>query len=372
MNLPPETALAEIVERNTVSIDVRAPSEYEPGTVPGAINLPILDDEERAQVGTAYKHEGAEVARQLGYSLVQGEVKTHRVSAWRDCFEQHPEAFVFCWRGGERSAIAQRWLLDTGIEVRRVQGGYKALRQLCLKALDLTNAEASLWWVLAGRTGSGKTELLRELPFAIDLEGLAAHRGSAFGARAEPQPSPATFENHLACELLRHRGQPIVLEDESRTIGRLALPESVHAAMQRSPVVLLDVPFEQRVANIRREYIDEPLFEGREEATLQGQYRAAITRIERRLGGARCREVAAELDRGFITGSHEGWIARLLEWYYDPMYDYQLAKKQARIRFTGDARAVRSYLTERVSDRGRDRVADDDRPRSARSARTGR
>ncbi len=370
MNLPPETALAEIVERRAVSIDVRAPDEHDQGAVPGAINLPILNDEERAQVGTTYKHEGADAARQLGYALVQGEAKRHRVNAWRECLGNHPRAFLFCWRGGERSAIAQRWVSDTGVEVRRVQGGYKALRQLCLKALEITDAEASLWWVLAGRTGSGKTELLRELPFAIDLEGLAAHRGSAFGARAEPQPSPATFENHLACELLRHRGQSIVLEDESRTIGRLALPEAVHAAMQRAPVVLLDIPFEQRVANIRREYVDEPLHEGREQAALQGQYRAAVTRIERRLGGARCRDVVAALDRGFTSGSHEGWITRLLEWYYDPMYDYQLTKKQARIRHTGDTPAVRRFLNEQFSGRGR--AAADDRPHSARSAQTGR
>ncbi len=370
MNLPPESALAEILELGITSVDVRAPGEHEQGTVPGAINLPILDDAERTRVGTTYKTEGADAARRLGHALVQGAVKRERVAAWQVHLERHPGAFLFCWRGGERSAIAQGWLMDAGVEVRRVQGGYKALRRLCLTALEISERDASRWWVVAGRTGSGKTELLRELPFAVDLEGLAAHRGSAFGARPEAQPSPATFENHLACELLRRRGRSIVLEDESRTIGRLAVPEAVHAAMQQCRIVLLDTPFEQRIANIRREYVDEPLRAGRAEAALQGQYQASLSRIQRRLGGARCREVAEALDRGFASGSHEGWIARLLEWYYDPMYDYQLGKKQARIRYTGDMPAVRDFLIEQVS--GRARADAEGTPRSVRSAQTGR
>jgi len=134
-----------------------------------------------------------------------------------------------------------------------------------------------------------------------------------------------------------------VLEDESRTIGRLAIPEAVHRAMKQVPVVLLEADLESRIAAIRREYVDVPLRTMAPEALLR-RFTSALARIRRRLGGTRHAELVQALDRAFATGEHEGWIERLLTWYYDPMYDYQLEQKQARIRFSGPASAVKSFL----------------------------
>ncbi len=327
------------------AIDVRAPAEFAQGAMPGAVNLPILDDDERAAVGTTYKNEGPEAARRLGHELVSGDTKQRRIRAWTSFLDKNPDAYLYCWRGGERSGIAAQWLAARGLAPERVPGGYKALRRTCIEALKVNEAEARGWWVLAGRTGSGKTLLIHRLSNAVDLEGLAAHRGSAFGAQDVAQPTLATFENQLACELMRRRGEAIVLEDESRMIGRIAVPESVHAAMKSAPVVLLETPMEQRVANIRQEYVDERL-QRRTADELHDLYIGAVNRIRNRLGGLRHGEIVSALDSGFANGEHERWITLLLTWYYDPMYDYQLERKQKRIRFTGNAEATLSFLSD--------------------------
>jgi tRNA 2-selenouridine synthase len=217
-----------------------------------------------------------------------------------------------------------------------------------MAALERAVAEDRPWLVLAGRTGSGKTELLRTLPNAIDLEGLARHRGSAFGAWEAEQPVPVTFENSLAVAWLQLRAPTLVLEDESRTIGRIALPEPWHARMQRASVVMLEVPLATRCANIVHEYVELPLAAGVAAETLHARYTAALARIERRLGGLRRQQIQAELDGAFAGGSHTGWVARLLEWYYDPMYDHQLATKHARLVMRGAPAAVLDYLTGRT------------------------
>jgi tRNA 2-selenouridine synthase len=152
-----------------------------------------------------------------------------------------------------------------------------------------------------------------------------------------------TFENALAAEVLRHRNVFALLEDESRTIGRIGIPEQVHRIMQTAPVVQLETEMPARIAAIRAEYVDAALHE-MDEVALHARFRSALARIRRRLGGQRHQEILEELASGFEHGEHERWIERLLTWYYDPMYDYQLEKKQARIRFTGPAAAVKSFL----------------------------
>ena len=187
--------------------------------------------------------------------------------------------------------------------------------------------------------------MVRAVPGHIDLEALANHRGSAFGGFPTPQPPPIAFENALAVALLKLDAQaPVVLEDESRTIGRLALPEPLFAAMQRAPIALLDVPDERRIDNIHREYVlqaDSP----REHLT------ASLARIERRLGGERCREIETLMRQAFAGDDpqqsrrrHREWIRRLLRYYYDPMYDYQLQRKAGRIVARGDVREITAYL----------------------------
>ena len=213
-----------------------------------------------------------------------------------------------------------------------------------LAALEDAVADPKPWLILGGRTGSGKTDLLVTLPHAIDLEGLARHRGSAFGSRETEQPPPVTFENSLAIAWLRHAAAALVLEDESRTIGRLALPAAWHERMQRSPIVLLEVPFATRCANIVREYVTLPLESGIDPVQLHARYSAALLRIERRLGGLRRQQIQAALDQAFRGGDHAHWVTLLLEWYYDPMYDHQLAAKDTRILLRGSWDAVHAYL----------------------------
>jgi len=327
----------------TPFIDVRAPTEFATGAVPGAINLPLLDDGERHEVGITYKQCGGPAAVALGERLVSGAVKRERVESWVFAAAAHRHTWLYCWRGGMRSRIAQSWLADNGYEVPRVAGGFKALRQCCLMVIERAAQEKS-WLILAGRTGSGKTMVIREQPDAIDLEGLANHRGSAFGAQLCGQPPPVSFENSLAVAFLQLPGERLLLEDESRSIGRLVLPAAWHQRMQHAPLVVLERSMAERVRNICQEYVDEPLAAGTPAGALHARYRAALDRIRKRLGGARHREVAESLAMGFERGEHERWIEQLLTWYYDPMYDYQLEQKQRRVIARGDADEVREFL----------------------------
>ena len=336
---------AALLRAATPFIDVRSPGEFARGAVPGAVNLPLLTDEERTAVGIRYKAEGQSAAVALGHTLVAGAAKRERIEAWRDVALRHRDAVLYCARGGLRSAIAQAWLADAGVVLPRVERGFKALRQTCLATLE--QARHRRFLLVGGRTGTGKTRLLRHMRRRIDLEDLANHRGSAFGSFPTPQPAPVAFENALATALLALPGEaPIVLEDEGRTIGRLALPEPVFDAMARAPIVVLEVADAERVENILREYVlsaDRP----------QQRLPAALARIKRRLGGSRHRAIAAQMAAAFDAGdparhpeAHRAWIRALLADYYDPMYDHQIAAKAERIVLRGDAEAVAAYVAE--------------------------
>lgn len=332
---------AEILARARPLIDVRAPSEYARGAVPEAVNLPILNDDERAAVGTTYKRHGRAAAIELGHRLVGGDVKRARVEDWCAFVESHPDAAIYCARGGLRSEIAQTWLAEAGLRQARVAGGFKALRRHCLDVLDGVGERRFV--LVGGRTGSGKTSVLQGAPAYVDLERLANHRGSAFGAFPTPQPPPVAFENAIAVELMRLPLEgPIVLEDESRTIGRLAIPERLYQAMQRAPIALIEADHDARAANIYREYV----LDAEQPCEHLG---ASLKRIERRLGGVRYGEIKALMDEAFQAGVtawplHRRWIVRLLDDYYDPMYDYQLAAKADRVRTRGNAAEIAAAL----------------------------
>ena len=324
-------------------IDVRSPVEFARGQIPGAVNLPLLADAERDAVGKEYKARGRDAAVALGHRLVGGDVKASRVAAWHDFAVAHPEAVITCWRGGLRSEIAQTWLAEAGVELPRVAGGVKALRRFGLDVIEESGARRR-FVLVGGRTGTGKTLVVRNAHANVDLEALANHRGSAFGAFPTPQPPPVTFENALAVALLRlPAAEPIVVEDESRTIGRLALPEPLYEAMGRAPIALLDVEYPQRVDNIYREYVLDAV-EPAEHLPIR------LARIEPRLGGVRYREVAELMRSAFESGdadqraAHHRWIERLLRYYYDPMYDYQLESKMDRVVVRGGVDEVAAYL----------------------------
>ena len=332
---------AEILREALPLIDVRAPSEYARGALPGAVNLPLLNGEERVAVGTTYKRRGRAAAIELGHRLVCGDTKRARVEAWRAFVEAHPNAAIYCARGGLRSEIAQTWLAEAGVRQARVAGGFKALRRHCLDVLERMGDRRFV--LVGGRTGSGKTSVVRGAAVHIDLEGLANHRGSAFGALPTPQPPPVAFENALAVEFMRlSLDETIVLEDESRTIGRLAIPERLYQAMQRAPIALIEADDDTRAENIYREYVQEA-------EQPRSHLAASLARIQRRLGGVRYTEIKALMDQAFDSGAaawplHRRWIVRLLNDYYDPMYDYQLAAKADRVRVRGTASQVAAAL----------------------------
>ena len=342
VTLPDVDDYASILRNGRPLIDVRSPVEYRRGAVPGAVNLPLLTDDERDAVGKTYKARGHDSAVAQGHELVADDTKASRVAAWRDFAVEHPEALITCWRGGLRSQIAQGWLADAGIDLPRVAGGFKALRQFCLETIQ--TAGDRRFMVVGGRTGSGKTRVVCAARAHVDLEAIANHRGSAFGGFPTPQPPPVTFENAVAVALLKLSPDcVVVVEDESRTIGRLAIPAALHEAMQQAPIVLLDVDHTARADNIYREYVveaDDP----------EPHLSTALSRIERRLGGVRYRELATLMDAAFRADAsqrpdaHRLWIRRLLEYYYDPMYDYQLSGKQDRVLMRGSPAEVIAYL----------------------------
>lgn len=340
---------AELLEKNVPLIDLRSPGEFAKGAFPAAVNLPLLTDGERHEVGALYKRRGRDAAIKRGHELVSGAVRSARIRAWTDFLGSHPNAWLYCWRGGLRSAIAQSWLAEAGWRAPRVEGGYKQLRNSCIETLaaladQARQGAAKRWLMLSGRTGVGKTEVVKAQPHAVDLEALANHRGSAFGGRERGQPPPIAFENALAVQYLQHQGRTLILEDESRNIGRLSLPEAWFAQMQQAPIVLLEAPLPTRIDQIRKEYVEAPLADGVNPGALHERLQAALDRIRKRLGGVRHQQVGAALAAAFRNGAHERWIGMLLAWYYDPMYDYQLKAKGKRIIFTGERSAVTKFL----------------------------
>lgn len=235
-------------------LDVRAPLEYLKGHIPGAHSLPIFTDEERAKVGITYKEKGREAAILLGFDLVG--------TKWRGFIEKAlilaPDKIVYvhCWRGGMRSE-AMAWALDFyGFEVVILEGGYKAYRNWALNQFE---QEYSLW-VLGGMTGSHKTDILKALQIkgeqTIDLEGLANHQGSAFGSMGKwIQPTQEQFENELALILIGlDKDRKIWVEDESRTIGKIAVPTALWQQMQIKSLIELQIQKESRLEYLTIEY----------------------------------------------------------------------------------------------------------------------
>ncbi len=352
---------ARLFRQDMPLLDVRSPVEFSKGAFPASHNIPLLSDAGREQVGKAYRKLGGGAALALGHRLVSGETRRALIRQWREFAEQNPEALLYCFRGGQRSRIAQRWLAESGIAMPLVTGGYKALRGFLLKVLD--EAAGGDFLVIAGKTGSGKTSLLRELPHALDIEGAAGHRGSAFGSLTTPQPTQIDFENELAVRLLKldHAFPPgLIVEDESRAVGSLAIPPVLFSAMKQAPVALLEVEFESRVETILQDYVLANLAAwerhspGRGESLLALSLLASLGKISRRLGGEGYQSAGKLMRQAFAAeggerpGLHRQWIRLLLERYYDPMYEYQLSRKLPRVRFRGSRAEVLQFCRERT------------------------
>ena len=346
-------------------LDVRAPVEFAQGAFPTAHNLPLMNDDERHQVGLTYKRKGQDAAIRLGHELVSGAIKQSRIQSWVQFAKEHPNGYLYCFRGGLRSKITQQWIAEAGITYPRVVGGYKAMRTFLLESMQ-TNIARSHFLIVGGLTGSGKTDVIRALPGAIDLEALAHHRGSSFGKHADEQPSQIDFDNRLAIELLRQQskrdGKPIVLEDESRLIGRCALPIELRHRMQHEPVVLVEEDTEPRVERILRDYVLDLSQQFTERLGQDSGFDAFSTRLleslgnlQKRLGGERHSRLNGLMQEALSIQKHSGdvsnhraWIRPLLVEYYDPMYLHQLKDKQNRIIFRGDMASVLSFLKSRT------------------------
>jgi len=335
-----------LLKNKTKLIDVRAPIEFKDGALPDSINLPILFDDERAAVGKTYKNKGNESAIKKGHLIVKGKIKDKRVSQWLDFIEKFPEARLYCARGGQRSEIAQLWLKEAGCDIKRISGGFKALRNTCLSILDQASNDDKKWIIISGRTGSAKTKLINLIDNSICLESLANHRGSAFGSFDTLQPTPINFENNLACDYLQQIGDVVYFEDESRTIGRLVIPEKFYNRMSNSKIVLIEEPIENRIQNIFEEYVNKQI----EVISLKVQsdkLREKLIKISKRLGDNNYKKVDKLIKSAFENNDekiHLEWIEILLTTYYDKMYDYQLEKKIDRCEFSGNWESVKNYL----------------------------
>jgi tRNA 2-selenouridine synthase len=336
-------------------MDMRAPAEFSHGAFPNAHGLPLMSDEERAQVGICYKQNGQDAAITLGHQLVAGELKAQRLAQWADFARQHPQGYLYCFRGGLRSQTVQQWLCDEGIDYPLVEGGYKAMRRFLLEELERSVEHADLV-LISGKTGTGKTRVIEKLSRSVDLEGLANHRGSTFGQLPQPQPAQIDFENSVSIGLMKllDGGQRrIYLEDEGHLIGRLSLPEVLRVKMGETPMLVVEQSLEQRIDVVIEDYV---LDLGRRYTALHGEKGALLhseklqddlARIRKRLGGQRYQDIsalmAAAFEQQWRSGElalHRQWIAFLLEKYYDPMYEYQLEQRQGSQLFSGDRDAV--------------------------------
>lgn len=292
-------------------IDARSPAEFAEDHIPGALNLPVLSNEERARVGTIYVQQDRFLARKIGAALVSRNVAAHlegpladRHGGWRP--------LVYCWRGGQRSGSFTVILQQIGWKADTIQGGYQSYRRLVARALYEEPFPTRIV-LIDGGTGTGKTHLLAHLAAqgaqVIDLEDLAAHRGSLFGPVAGGQPSQKSFESALAARMARlDPARPVFVEAESTRIGRINLPPMLTRAMRAAPVIRLDAPLAARVAHLCADYADLMADPDRLDAIL--------TRLIQYHGHER-----VDRWRALATaGDYPALVTELIEIHYDPRY----------------------------------------------------
>jgi tRNA 2-selenouridine synthase len=325
-------------------IDVRSPAEFAEDHIPGAINLPVLDNDERARVGTIYKQQSPFLARKIGGALVAKNAARHLegpladlTGGWRP--------LIYCWRGGQRSGSFATILSQVGWRVELLQGGYKTWRALVVTQLaDLP--VVSPVTVLDGNTGTAKTDILARLAQRgvqiIDLEGLANHRGSLFGHRSGGQPSQKWFEGRLAVALAAlDRTRPVLIEAESSRIGNLSLPKQLWAAMCAAPRICITAPLGARARYLARAYAD--LTDDRDRL-------AAVIDSLRPLHPA---ERIADWLTKVQSGEFEALAAGLMESHYDFRYE----KHRARFAGPNDRELHAETLDETALDHLADQIA---------------
>lgn len=316
-------------------IDVRSPGEFEQGHIPGALNIPLFSNEERAQVGRLYKQKGRGPAVMKGLKIVGPKMAGYVSQAQRHLVQK--ELFIHCWRGGMRSE-SMAWLFNkTGFKCTVLEGGYRAYRRYLREQLNAPGK----YIVLGGMTGSGKTKILKILEKTdeqvLDLEGLANHKGSAFGGiGSEKQPTSEQFENNLF-EKFRYfdKSKPIWLEDESKPIGRVQIPDELYKKIRSARVIELITDPEYRVERLYKEY-----------ANLNATHlKEAVLRISKRLGGLNTKLCLNAIDdKDFKTA------IRIVLNYYDKTYKKGLStrKPDQILKIHLDTGNIISFLPELI------------------------
>ncbi len=301
------------IANDTCLVDVRTPKEYAQGHIPGAVNIALFTNEERAIVGTLYKKEGRQAAILKGLEFV-GPRMAEIVNRVKQIAKNNIVC-VHCWRGGMRSGSVA-WLLEMyGFKVYVLKGGYKVFRREVLSGFKLQTQAL----ILSGKTGTGKTHILHELKKigaqVLDLERLANHKGSAFGALGEEaQPTQEQFENELfVCMAGLNANEPVWIEDESRLIGTKVVPDDLWNTMRDSIVVYVEVPFEDRVTNLINDY-------GK---FTHDELRESILKISRRLGPEQTKFAIDALDNSDLKT-----VCELCLDYYDKTYSHGLTKRE--------------------------------------------
>lgn len=299
-------------------IDVRTPAEFVAGHIPGAFNIPILSNEERAEVGTAYKQISKTKAISIGLERIAPKLSGFETQCREIC--TNGKALVHCWRGGMRSKSFAWFLESAGLsDVYVLEGGYKSYRNKVLEFFVQNEVKPMM---LGGHTGSGKTEILHELARrghqVVDLEAMAHHKGSAFGAIGqEDQPSTEWFENQLHQELMKlDLNAPIWIEDESHNIGQVCLPINFYRKMQASRIIFLEIPASIRAKRLVGEYV------GIDAEQLSN----AMKKIGKRLGDLRLQNALKALS----LGNYEEAAQIALE-YYDKSYGRCLENRKSEV-----------------------------------------
>ncbi len=314
-----DLTLEELTEfrnnKEIVLIDVRSPSEYDDSTIPGSLNIPLFNDEERAEIGTLYKQVNVQAAKERGLEIVSA-----KLPAFVKQFAELPgKKAVFCWRGGMRSKTTATVLSLMGIHSYRLTGGFRTYRQWVAAHLDTIAASfAPVPFVLNGYTGSGKTELLRRLHDrghpVLDLETMAGHRGSIFGHIGRKSNNQKTFESELIEQLIKFDEAPyIFFEAESRRIGKVVLPTPLLEKKEKAHQLWLEMPLAARVQHI---YEDYRPWEHHEECLRS--YHMIKSRIHT--------PIAAEIELNLRNANYHRAIEQLLVHYYDPRYTHTIAE----------------------------------------------
>lgn len=298
-------------------IDVRSPSEFKEDTIAGAVNIPLLDDEERKEVGTLYVQVGKNEAKRLGVSLISPKLPA--------MFEQilelkykHNQLAAFCARGGYRSGFVTSAFSSIGIPIAQLEGGYKSYRKEVMDSLPMLNDEVT-YIVLSGNTGVGKTDILHSLKglgcSILDLEGAANHRGSILGSVCIGQcNSQKKFESNIYDQLMTAKDKYVFVEAESRKIGNVSIPKFIADKMKQGIQIFIDADVNTRISNLKRDYILNDNWQV-ESIKAMDYFKKYISNDN------------IEMFKQEISSGNFDFVAReLIEKYYDPLYSYKSSK----------------------------------------------